>query len=73
VNAPQQGFLQIVGSLSAQDDAGTAGAGQLQYRLKGDQTPLSQTAESFQLDLPSGGTRENGSINAVVTVQKGAH
>jgi hypothetical protein len=73
VNAPQQGFLQIVGSLSAQDDTATPGAGQLQYRLKVDTTPLSQTAESFQLDLPDGGGRENGSINGVAVVQKGTH
>ena len=73
VTAPGQGFLQIVGSLSAQDDTATAGAGQLQYRLKVDTTPLSQTAESFQLDLPDGGGRQNDSINAVTLVQKGTH
>jgi hypothetical protein len=74
LKTPSQGFLQIVGSVSAQDDAATAGDGKLQYRLKVGSTALSNTPESFQLDLPSGptrGDRQNGTVNGFVAVQKG--
>ncbi len=72
IKAPTAGFLQVTGTLSADDDAATAGDGTLQYRLKVGSTPLSTTADAFQLDLPEATPatlhRENGSITGWVKV-----
>jgi hypothetical protein len=72
IKAPTAGYLQITGSISADDDATTAGDGNLQYRLKVGSTPLSTIADAFELDLPAATPatlkRENGSITGFVRV-----
>jgi hypothetical protein len=75
INAPAAGFLQVVGSLSAKDDTTTTSANgtKLDYRLSVGTTPLSNTADSFELFLPDLASptidqRENGSVNGVAKV-----
>jgi hypothetical protein len=67
IKAPTAGFLQITGTISAEDDA-AVGAGHLQYRLKVGSTPLSTDPQAFELDVPDGGKRQNGSITGYVKV-----
>lgn len=78
VKAPGAGFLYITGTLSAQDDTTTAGGSRLQYRLAVNDTPLSTTPESFELDLledadaAAPNHRENGTVTGVIkTTAKG--
>lgn len=75
VNAPGVGWLVVDGTLSATDDAATAGAGKLQYRLAVNDVPLSSQPESYELYLPHGPTaRENGAVNGVIkTTAKGKY
>ena len=75
VNAPGVGWLYITGTLSAKDDSATAGDGKLQYRLAVNDTPLTNTAESYELFLPDGVTsRENGAVTGVIkTTAKGEY
>ena len=80
INVPGQGFLQIVGSLSAKDDTNTTTTNgtKLDYRLKVGSTALTSTPDSFELFLPdlaapiTSEPRENGSVNGVTkTTVKG--
>jgi hypothetical protein len=75
VNAPGVGWLYITGTLSAKDDSATAGDGKLQYRLAVNDTPLTNTAESYELFLSDGVTsRENGAVTGVIkTTAKGEY
>ncbi len=73
INAPGVGWLYITGTVSAKDDSATAGDGKLQYRLAVNDTPLTTSADSYELFLPDGLTaRENGSVTGVIkTTAKG--
>ena len=78
VTAPGAGFLYITGNLSAADDTTTAGGSRLQYRLAVNDTPLSTTAESFELfmaedlDAAAPNPRENGTVTGIIkTTAKG--
>ena len=80
INAPAAGFLQVVGDLSAKDDTSTTSTNgtKLDYRLSVGSTPLSNTADSFELFLPdlaapvTSEPRANGSVNGVTkTTVKG--
>lgn len=73
VNAPGVGFLYITGTLTAKDDATTAGDGKLQYRLAVNDTPLTTNPESYELYLPNGpDSRANGAVTGVIkTTAKG--
>jgi hypothetical protein len=75
INAPAAGFLQVVGDLSAKDDTSTTSTNgtKLDYRLSVGSTPLSNTADSFELFLPDLASptldqREDGGVNGVAKV-----
>lgn len=75
IKVPSQGWIYAVGSVSAKDDSSTAGDGKLQYRLSVGTTPLSTTADSFELFLPALPAppgiqegRQNGAVNGVLKV-----
>lgn len=75
INAPAAGFLQVVGDLSAKDDTTTTSptGTKLDYRLSVGNTPLSNTADSFELFLPdlaspTAEQRQNGGVNGVAKI-----
>jgi hypothetical protein len=73
IKAPTAGLLQITGTISANDLAGDTKEGRLQYRLRVNNTPLTQLPETFELSLgniaaPTAVTRENGSVTGVFRV-----
>jgi hypothetical protein len=80
LNAPGAGFLYITGDLSASDDVTTPGGSRLQYRLAVNDTPLTTTAETFELTLEEDtlpaapNPRANGSVSGVIkTTAKGEY
>lgn len=71
IKAPGPGTLIIHGSLSAKDAAAPGvGADKLQYRLTAGGTPLNTTAQAFELFLPTGDERQNGSIDGIAKVAR---
>jgi hypothetical protein len=75
ITAPSNGFLMVIGTLSAEDDASIAGPGQLEYRLALDGTGL--TSDTFYHEITSDNSTNvrggSGAVSAVVPVSAGSH
>jgi hypothetical protein len=75
--APSAGFINVVGSVTSEDDFGIAGSGHLLFRLRLDATPIYGGFAENDYGAFGGGSPEvlgdSGAQNAVVPVTAGAH
>jgi len=78
-DAPSVGFVMITGSIGAEEDCSLTGMGDLVYRLRVDDTPVTQAAGGYELSYPVDcdtdqiNIGDSGAATAVVAVSKGSH